>query len=120
MIRVQVVGDVLLRGMGIGKKSAVGKVCVATDITALKKHFHDGCILVLRTAEPDFIPYLKKARAIVAEEGGLTSEAAILAITLGIPIVVGAKNASSILKNNDTVTVDSSRDTVFRGAANAR
>lgn len=120
MIRVQVVGDILLSGTGIGKGSAIGTVCIADTLTNLKQHFTDDCILVLKSAEPEFISYMKRAKAIVAEESGLTSEAAIIALTLGLPAVIGAKNATKILKNNDTVTVDSNRDTIFRGITNAR
>lgn len=120
MIRVQVVGDILLSGTGIGKGSAIGTVCIADTLTNLKQRFTDDCILVLKSAEPEFISYMKRAKAIVAEESGLTSEAAIIALTLGLPAVIGAKNATKILKNNDTVTVDSNRDTIFRGITNAR
>lgn len=120
MIRVQVVGDVLLRGTGIGRKAAVGKVCVAESLEDLKKNFTDGCILVLRAARADFVEYMKRASAIVSEEAGLTSESAIVAITLGIPTVVGAEHAADTLNNGEVVTVDASRGTIFRGAANAR
>lgn len=120
MLRVQVVGDILLSGTGIGKGSAIGTVCIADTLTNLKQRFTDDCILVLKSAEPEFISYMKRAKAIVAEESGLTSEAAIIALTLGLPAVIGAKNATKILKNNDTVTVDSNRDTIFRGITNAR
>lgn len=120
MIRVQVVGDILLSGTGIGRGSAIGTVCIADTLTNLKQRFTDDCILVLKSAEPEFISYMKRAKAIVAEESGLTSEAAIIALTLGLPAVIGAKNATKILKNNDTVTVDSNRDTIFRGITNAR
>ncbi len=120
MIRVQVVGDVLLRGTGIGRNSAIGKVCVAESLEDLKKNFTDGCILVLRAARADFVEYMKRASAIVSEEAGLTSESAIVAITLGIPTVVGAEHAADTLNNGEVVTVDASRGTIFRGAANAR
>ena len=98
MIRVQVVGDILLSGTGIGKGSAIGTVCIADTLTNLKQRFTDDCILVLKSAEPEFISYMKRAKAIVAEESGLTSEAAIIALTLGLPAVIGAKNATKILK----------------------
>ena len=120
MIRVQVVGDVLLRGTGIGRNSAIGKVCVAESKEALEKNFSDGCILVLRSARADFVDYMKRASAIVSEEVGLTSESAIVAITLGIPTVVGAAHAVDTLENGEIVTVDASRGTIFRGEANAR
>ena len=120
MIRVQVVGDVLLRGTGIGRNSAIGPVCVATDTASLKKNFKDGCILVVRAAAAEWVDYMKRASAIVSEEAGLTSESAIVAITLGIPTVVGTEHAVDTLENGEIVTVDSSRGTIFRGAANAR
>ena len=120
MIRVQVVGEVLLRGTGIGRNSAIGKVCVAESKEDLEKNFSDGCILVLRSARADFVDYMKRASAIVSEEVGLTSESAIVAITLGIPTVVGAAHAVDTLENGEIVTVDASRGTIFRGEANAR
>ena len=120
MIRVQVVGDVLLRGTGIGRNSAIGKVCIAESKEDLEKNFTDGCILVVRSARADFVDYMKRASAIVSEEAGLTSESAIVAITLGIPTVVGAAHAADNLENGEVVTVDASRGTIFRGEANAR
>ena len=120
MIRVQVVGDVLLRGTGIGRNSAIGKVCIAESKEDLEKNFTDGCILVVRSARADFVDYMKRASAIVSEEAGLTSESAIVAITLGIPTVVGAAHAADTLENGEVVTVDASRGTIFRGEANAR
>lgn len=63
---------------------------------------------------------MKRASAIVSEEAGLTSESAIVAITLGIPTVVGSEHAADVLNNGEVVTVDASRGTIFRGAANAR
>lgn len=120
MIRVQVVGDVLLRGTGIGRNSAIGPVCVAESKEALEKNFQDGCILVVRNAQPEWVDYMKRASAIVSEEAGLTSESAIVAITLGIPTIVGAAHAVDTLENGEIVTVDASRGTIFRGAANAR
>lgn len=120
MIRVQVVGDVLLRGTGIGRNSAIGRVCVGKNPQELEKNFTDGCILVLKAASKEFVPYMKRASAIVAEEAGLTSESAIVAITYGIPTIVGAQHAADSLENGEIVTVDASRGTIFRGKANAR
>nr|WP_256379003.1 PEP-utilizing enzyme [Megasphaera sp. NM10] len=86
----------------------------------MEKNFTDGCILVVRSARADFVDYMKRASAIVSEEAGLTSESAIVAITLGIPTVVGAAHAADTLENGEVVTVDASRGTIFRGEANAR
>lgn len=120
MIRVQVVGDVLLRGTGIGRNSAIGKICLAKDESSLAADFTDGAVLVIRSAVPALIPYMKRAGAIISEEVGLSSESAIVAITLGIPTIIGTTNALELLENGETVTVDSSRGTIYRGEANAR
>ena len=120
MVRVQVVGDVLLRGTGIGRNSAIGPVCVAASLDDLKNHFTDGAILVMRSASAEYVDYMKRASAIVSEEAGLTSESAIVAITFGIPTIVGAEHAADVLENGEIVTVDASRGTIFRGKANAR
>ena len=120
MIRVQVVGDVLLRGTGIGRNSAIGKICLDKDESSLAADFTDGAVLVIRSAVPALIPYMKRAGAIISEEVGLSSESAIVAITLGIPTIIGTTNALELLENGETVTVDSSRGTIYRGEANAR
>lgn len=120
MIRVQVVGDILLRGTGIGRNSAIGPVCVAKDKESLEKNFKDGCVLVVKAANAEWVDYMKRASAIVSEEVGLTSESAIVAITLGIPTIVGAAHATDTLENGEIVTVDSSQGTIFRGVANSR
>lgn len=120
MIRVQVVGDALLRGTGIGRNSAIGSVCIGTSLADLQKNFKDGDILVVRAAGTEYVDYMKRASAIVSEEAGLTSESAIVAITFGIPTIVGAAHAADLLENGEVVTVDAGRGTIFRGKANAR
>lgn len=72
----------------------------------------DGAIMVAVTTNPDFVPAMKKCRAIVTNEGGVTSHAAIVARELGIPCVVGAKNATSIFKDGDLVEVDADKGIV--------
>lgn len=120
MIRVQVVGDVLLRGIGLGKKTAVGAVCIARDAAALKEHFQDGCVLVIKAAEREYMDYICRAGAVISEEEGLTSPSAVAALTLGVPTVIGAKNAVASLQDGEVVTVDGTRGTIYRGVTNAR
>jgi len=120
MVRVQVVGDVVLRGTGLGKKTSVGKVCVASDEAEIADTFEDGCILVIKSAETGYMKYISRAGALISEEEGLTSPSAVAALTLGVPCVVGAKDAVSKLKNGEIVTVDGTRGTIYRGVTNAR
>lgn len=120
MIRVHVVGDILLRGMGIGQRAATGKVCLATSIKDVKTKFHDGDILVINSVDEETAAYAAKASAIVAEEGGLTSHAAVVGVSFGMPVIVGVDGATERLEDGMLITVDAARGLVFKGAANAR
>ena len=77
---------------------------------------HKGDILVAPQTNPDYVPAMKKAAAIVTEKGGRTSHAAIVSRELGIPAVVGAEGATTKLKSGQTVTVNGSTGEVFKGA----
>jgi len=120
VMEIRTVGDVLLKGSGIGQMAVSGKVVVAeTGEEAVSKAF-PGCILVARATDKAFVPALRKAAALIMEQGGLTSDGAIAALHLNIPAVVGAVNATKLLKNGDIVTVDGARGVVYRGVARVR
>ncbi len=113
MLKVQIVGDVLLAGNGIVKKSVCGKLCVcSTDAEALK-NFENGDIIVIPSASDKIISILRHASAIICERGGDDSYAAIVGKTLNIPVIVGAENATKILKTGTTVTVDGKLGMVY-------
>lgn len=120
MLKVHIVGDVLLRGIGIGSKATTGVVCVINDISKDKDKFREGDIIVTAKTERDFMPLIEKASAIITEEGGLTSHAAIVGLNLGIPVVVGCEGATSKLKDGMTVTVDTVRGFVYKGIVNIK
>lgn len=75
-----------------------------------------GDVLVAEMTSPDYVPAMKKASAIVTNKGGMTSHAAIVSRELGIPCVVGTKNATTKLKEGDVVTVDGSKGNVYKGS----
>ena len=75
-----------------------------------------GDVLVTVQTNPDFVPAMKKAVAIVTERGGRTSHAAIVSRELGIPAVVGTGNATKILKTSQVVTVDGREGKIYQGA----
>ncbi len=113
MLKVQMVGDVLLAGNGIVDKSVCGKLCVcSTDAEALTK-FENGDIIVIPSASDKIIALLRHASAIICERGGDDSYAAIVGKTLNIPVIVGAENATKILKTGTTVTVDGKLGMVY-------
>ncbi|QJW44629.1 pyruvate kinase [bacterium BFN5] len=120
MLRVYVVGDVLLKGTGIGQKVVIGKVCVADSAKELKDKFKTGDILVVNAIDDETANFAAKAAAIIAEEGGLTSHAAIVGISYGIPVIVGASGAAKRLNDGMIVTVDAARGSVYQGEINAR
>ena len=90
------------------KKKIKGSVVIIKDKSELKakNHLINGRILVAIQTTPHFIPYVKKAKAIITDEGGLTCHAAIIARELSIPCIVGTKTASQILKDNDLVEIN--------------
>ncbi|GBG57854.1 pyruvate kinase [Sporomusaceae bacterium FL31] len=118
MIKVHVVGNVLLRGIGIGQQAVTGKIC--KDSGAVNQQFTPGDILVAKSINEDNMPYAVKASAIIAEEGGLTSPAAIVGISYSIPVLVGVDGATCRLDHGTVVTVDAARGVVYQGETNAR
>lgn len=120
MIRVHVVGNVIVRGAGIGQKSATGEVCIARSIKDVEEKFKPGQVLVIGCIDEQTAKYAAKASAIIAEEGGLTSHAAVVGISYGIPVIVGADGATTRLVDGSTITVDATRGLVYNGEINAR
>ncbi|WP_371361443.1 Pyruvate kinase [Sporomusa rhizae] len=120
MIRVHVVGNVLMRGTGIGQRAVTGKIVVATSLKDIRNKFQAGDILVVNSIDEETAPYAAKAAAIVAEEGGLTSHAAIVGVSFGMPVLVGVEGATERLQDGTIVTVDAARGSVYQGEINAR
>jgi phosphoenolpyruvate synthase/pyruvate phosphate dikinase len=82
------------------------------QISATVKSMKEGQVLVAETTEPAIIMACKKASAIVTNQGGMMSHAAIVARELGIPCIVGTRNATEVLKDGDKVEVDADKGTV--------
>ncbi|WP_299945190.1 phosphoenolpyruvate synthase [uncultured Microbulbifer sp.] len=97
-------GEVLCEGRAIGQRIGTGRVRKLNSAKAMAE-MQDGEVLVTDMTDPDWEPILKKAGAIVTNRGGRTCHAAILARELGIPAVVGCRNATEILENGTPVTV---------------
>ena len=116
ILKVHIVGKVLVQGTGIGSGSVTGELCVARTAQEAAECFIEGSILVVPFTNNDFLPFMKRASAIIVEEGGIGSHAAIVGLTLEIPVVVGAANATHILKGGSVVTIDAARGIVYYGA----
>ena len=107
--------EVLLQGSGASPGSASGPVKIVTDAKDSYK-VKKGDILVARMTSPDFVPAMKRAAAIVTDEGGMTCHAAIVSRELGVPCIVGTEHATSVLRNGQIITVDAMKGVVFDGA----
>lgn len=97
----------ILTGIGVGNKIGQGRVNVIEDVSKIFE-FKRGEVLVTKMTDPDWLPAIRIASAIVTDEGGRTCHAAIVSRELGIPCVVGTKRATKILKDDQEITVDCS------------
>ncbi len=95
----------ILTGIAVGNKIGQGKVRIIGDVSKIDQ-FQKGEVLVTKMTDPDWLPAMRIASAIVTNEGGKTAHAAIVSRELGIPCIVGTQKATEILKNGQEVTVD--------------
>lgn len=101
---VRKAGKTLLSGLSVGSAVAAGRVCILESARDIDR-FVDGSILVTSTTDPDWVPIMKRASAIVTDHGGRTSHAAIVSRELGLPAIVGTGTATHILHDEQEVTV---------------
>jgi len=104
----------LIKGFGVSPGVGKGKVMIIHGADELSK-VKEGDILVTEMTDPDMVPAMKRAAAIVTNEGGTTCHAAIVSRELGIPCIVGTGNATEVLHEGQEVTVDSSNSIVYEG-----
>lgn len=116
LIKVQLVADILAKGTGIGRNSYSG---TARKIRKPEPdNFNQGDILITAATDAAYVPLIAKAGALVVQEGGLTSHAAIAALQYGIPAIVGAREAMDRISEGQTITVDALTGVIYDGAAN--
>lgn len=115
LLKVQLVGDVLVSGMGVTKGSVCANLCVCSSEEEALKKFKNGDILVIPQASNKILNLLKNSSGIIAEAEGMNSHAAIVGLALDKPVIVNAESATKILKSGTTVTLDAARGIVFSG-----
>ena len=107
---------VVVRGISAGRKgygAGVAKVVLSRD--EANREMKKGDILVTVMTDPDFVPFMKLASAIVTDRGGATSHAAIVSRELNIPCVVGTETATQVMKTGQQYTVDSRSGVIYEG-----
>ncbi|RMC50659.1 pyruvate kinase [Lactobacillus sp. ESL0225] len=115
LMKLQIIGSKLAQGLGVGNGSVVGKTLVVNSAEEANSQIKEGDILVAKTTDPDYLPAIKKASGLVVEASGLTSHAAIVGLSLGIPVVVGVTEATERIASNITITVDARRGAIYQG-----
>ena len=106
MLKVHLVGNILVQGVSATPHSACGNLCVVDNEKEAFEKFRPGDILVISQTSNRLLPLIREAAGIITELPGLNSHAAIVGMTLDMPVLVGAENATKILKSGTTVTLD--------------
>ncbi|WP_429104118.1 pyruvate kinase [Enterococcus faecalis] len=119
LMKIQMIGSKLVQGQGVGEEAIIAKAVVAGTAEEAVAKATEGAILVTKTTDKEYMPAIEKASALLVEEGGLTSHAAVVAIAQNIPVIVGAADATSLINNDEVITVDPRRGIVYRGATTA-
>ncbi|MDY6960631.1 MAG: phosphoenolpyruvate synthase [Pseudomonadota bacterium] len=117
--RIKSKGKTLVSGLSIGDAIISGTVCLIDSAKDIDQ-FVDGSILVTSTTDPDWVPIMKRAAAIVTDHGGRTSHAAIVSRELGLPAIVGTGNATHLLHTGQEITVscaEGDEGQVYEGVA---
>ena len=106
LIKVHVVGHILLKGNSINERSACAPLCVCDTEEELIRDYKPGDIVVMKETSNHIMEQLKTASAIICEKDGGNSHAAIVGLSRDIPVILGAANATQILKSGSIVTVN--------------
>lgn len=112
LIKVHVVGHILVKGIGVNDRKVTASLCVGKEDMDIIDNFKEGDIVVLPETSNDIMDELRQASAIIVESSGRNSHASVVGLSLDIPVILGAKNATDILKSGAVVTVDAGKGIV--------
>jgi pyruvate kinase len=118
LIKIHHVGEMIAKGQGIGSQSATGKVVIARSPQEALARVTEGSVLVTYSTDKEYMPAFEKAAAVITEMGGITSHAAVVGLSLGVPVVVGVENAMELLKDGAEVSVYAEVGIIYSGKAN--
>ena len=117
LVKVHVIGDIIANGTGVGNKSVSGKVVVGSTKKELEGKFEDGDIIIAKYTDKDINEFMERSSGVIAENGGLTSHTAVVAIHFGIPAILGVKNITNLLEDRDIITIDPLGGIIYKGEA---
>ncbi|MFD2046303.1 pyruvate kinase [Ornithinibacillus salinisoli] len=117
LMKVHVIGDVIAKGQGVGKRVAYGRAVVVKNAQEALEKVSYGDIIVTYGTDRDMMPAIEKAGGIVTVEGGLTSHAAVVGLSVGIPVIVGVKDIMDQLSENEDITIDGNKGDIYKGHA---
>lgn len=117
LIKVHVIGDIIANGTGVGNKSVSAKVVIGSTKEELEGKFEDGDIIVAKYTDKDINEFMERSSGVIAENGGLTSHTAVVAIHFGIPAILGVKNITNLLEDGDVITLDPLGGIIYKGEA---
>lgn len=119
LIKVEMVKAILGKGVGIGQSSASGRARIASHARELGQ-FNPGDILVAPSTSAEFVEAMRKAAGIITEDASLTSHAAVIGLRIGVPVIVGFKNATQTIREGAILTLDAKKGLVYSGATGNR
>lgn len=112
MVKVHVAGHILLTGRGLDQGKISANLCVCRDAEELRRIFKPGDIIVAPETSNEMMPQIREASGLIVEQDGKNSHGEIVGLSLNIPVILGAKNATQILKTGAYVSLDSSKGVI--------
>ena len=112
LIKVHVAGHVLVKGIGVSGTTATAGLCVCESEDDLRRNYKPGDIIVISDSSNAILPYIKTSSGLITESNSEDSHAAIVGLTLNLPVIIGASHATQILKDGSVVTMDATSGVV--------
>jgi len=115
LMKIHHIGELLATGQGVGSQNVTGKIVVARNAEEANAKVQEGDILVTIATDKEMMPAFERAAAVVTEQGGITSHAAVCGINLSTPVILGVANATEILKDGMEVTIYAETGYIYSG-----
>lgn len=112
ILKVHIVGDILITGHGVNDKNICAPLCVCKNATEAHRNFKNGDILVIPKTDNGILELIKDCAGLITEQDGINSHGAIVGLALDKPVIVGAANATTVLRGGTVVTLDATRGIV--------